>query len=207
MIGDGQPGARFERWSVERYRRELGLPPMGGTHGAPTRGRRSARAARSLEVAETGAPASMSACRSSRGTLAEGGQSEEEIHLECAQWVFAREAQFPILRWMMHVPNGGKRARGEAGKMRAMGVRAGVSDFIHPMHSPRGRYTGLAIELKSAKGRASKEQKEFLQDATAAGWLTGIARSLDEFVVLAECWLQDRTLPFTSPTLEPKSKA
>ncbi len=61
----------------------------------------------------------------------------------------------------MHVPNGGLRSRGEAGKMRAMGVRKGVVDWILPFPSPAGRYTGLAIEVKSHRGTVSDEQQDF----------------------------------------------
>ncbi|PNG49136.1 hypothetical protein WDL1P2_00467 (plasmid) [Variovorax sp. WDL1] len=81
-------------------------------------------------------------------TLASGHPTEEQIHRACANWVFAHEGTYPFLRWLMHVPNGGLRKRGEAGKMRAMGVRKGVVDWIHPFPSPTGRYTGLAIEVK-----------------------------------------------------------
>mgnify|MGYP001544597365 CR=1 FL=1 len=39
--------------------------------------------------------------------------SEESIHRSCAVWVFAHEPIYPELRWLLHVPNGGKRSRGE----------------------------------------------------------------------------------------------
>ncbi|WP_272947442.1 VRR-NUC domain-containing protein [Variovorax sp. JS1663] len=114
------------------------------------------------------------------------------MHRACADWVFAHEGIYPFLRWLMHVPNGGLRSRGEAGRMRAMGVRKGVVDWILPFPSPTGRYTGLAIEVKSNRGTVSDEQQDFLDDAAAAGWLTAVVRSSDEFVKAVEQWIRVR---------------
>lgn len=125
-------------------------------------------------------------------TLTSGHPTEDQIHRACADWVFAQEGIYPFLRWLMHVPNGGLRSRGEAGKMRAMGVRKGVVDWILPFPSPSGRYAGLAIEVKSHRGTVSDEQQDFLDDAAAAGWLTAVVRSSDEFVKVVEQWIRDR---------------
>lgn len=181
----------------------MGLPALAPTPLAPQPARQPVRPTAARKSSKLNAGPG----RKVQRLLLNGGESEENIHLECAAWVFAHEARFPILRWLMHVPNGGKRSRGEAGKMRAMGVRAGVADFIHPMSSPRSRYSGLAVELKSAQGRTSTEQDEFLQAADAAGWLTGVARSLDEFVVIVESWLLDRPLPLEDITNRPSKQS
>lgn len=54
--------------------------------------------------------------------------------------------------------NGGKRHRGEAGKLRAAGVRRGVPDI--EAWIPVAPYHGLVIELKAPRsGQATKEQK------------------------------------------------
>lgn len=169
----------FERMSVEQYRREVGLPPVGQTGGA---------------VAATPSRAAPGSSKPRvRGgkleLLASGLPSEDQIQLECAKWIFELETIYPVLRWMMHVPNGGKRSRGVAGRMHAMGVRKGVVDFICPFPSPNGEFAGLAIELKSHNGTLSDEQKSFLKTAAAAGWHTGVARSLEQFIPLVERWL------------------
>lgn len=54
---------------------------------------------------------------------------------------------YPELKWMFHIPNGGFRYKGEAGKLRAMGVKAGVSDICLPIK--RHEFAGLWIELKA----------------------------------------------------------
>jgi hypothetical protein len=196
-----KPGAIqvFERWSVARYRSEMGLPPAGPAGGvraeAAANEASSSRAVRTASKRHSEPSPVQSApvaTKRKRNPLASGHPSEEDIHLACADWVFAHESLYPILHWLIHVPNGGRRSRGEAGKLRAMGVRKGVSDWILPFPSPNGRFAGLAVELKSHSGTVSEEQQHFLDDAEAAGWLTAVVRSSDEFEKVVMTWINDR---------------
>lgn len=106
--------------------------------------------------------------------------TEEAAHRACVAWAQVAHQQYPLLRWLVHVPNGGKRPRGEAGKLRAMGTRKGVPDLL--ILRPSGRFHGLAVEVKSRTGRLTPEQQAWLETLHADGWLTGIVRSLDEFI-------------------------
>lgn len=180
--------AAFERWSVERYRQEMGLAPStAAARGAPPPSREPTRT-RVRAAPRTGL--NVPARRLAR-PLANGSPSEDDIHRDCAEWVFAHEDAYPILLWLMHVPNGGMRSRGEAGKLKAMGVRKGVSDWILPFPSPLGRYKGLAIELKSEDGTLSDKQEDFLHEASENGWLIAVARTSDAFIKTVKQWLQE----------------
>lgn len=203
--------AAFQRMSAAEYRARMGLAPVGTSESellrsaAPERLRvrgGSLALAASAPKRRTTAPAPAPAPevdaparprKPRKLTLASGHPTEDQIHRACADWVFAHEGIYPFLRWLMHVPNGGLRSRGEAGKMRAMGVRKGVVDWILPFPNPTGQYTGLAIEVKSHRGTVSDEQRDFLDDSAAAGWLTAVVRSSDEFVRVVEQWIRDRT--------------
>ena len=60
-------------------------------------------------------------------------------------------------------------------KLKAEGVRAGVSDYI--MLVARKPYHGLVIELKPIKGgRVQDNQQEFLDNAAAQGYRAEVAR-------------------------------
>lgn len=61
-------------------------------------------------------------------------------------------------RWALifAIPNGGKRSKATAGKLKAEGVRAGVPDLFLPI--ARGRWHGLFIELKVEGRKRSREQ-------------------------------------------------
>lgn len=121
--------------------------------------------------------------RARRGGPACGGaQSEEHLHRECFEWILEHELRWPILEWMFHPANGGARSKGEGGKLKAMGVRPGVPDFMLPI--PVLPWNGLAIELKTATGTLTRKQEEWAESLTKGGYLVGVARSLEEFVAL-----------------------
>lgn len=88
------------------------------------------------------------------------------------------EAQWPELRWLFAVPNGGWRAKRTAGQLKAEGVKAGVPDYLLPVG--RGGYVGLAIELKTATGRPSPEQRAWLAHLEGQGWQVAVARGWEE---------------------------
>lgn len=92
-------------------------------------------------------------------------------HLEDAEckalWEWAQ--LYPILRdCLFHVPNGGKRNAREAARMKGMGVRAGVHDYLLPV--PRGAFHGLWIEMKAGKNSATPAQKEWRARMQAQGY-------------------------------------
>ena len=119
---------------------------------------------------------------------------EDALQRDTAEWVVLHQAAHPVLCWMFHAPNGGKRPRGEAGKLRAMGVRPGVPDWMLPFPSPAGRWMGLAIELKSATGRTTPEQEAWLAQCKQAGWLTAVCRGLDGFADVVKAYLSGGVL-------------
>lgn len=105
--------------------------------------------------------------------------SEEVLHRACAQWLSLAKARYPTLAWMTHIPNGGKRPKGEAGKLKAMGVVPGMPDFILPVRS--GPWIGLAVELKSATGKLRPSQSAWLEMLASQGWKTHVVREFEDF--------------------------
>lgn len=113
---------------------------------------------------------------------------EEDMHRICFEWVELLQPQYPILRWLFHCPSGGKRPRGEAGKLKGMGTKPGVPDFLLPRQYRK--WAGLAVELKSDTGRLSTPQKEWLDAFKQDGYVTAVCRTLDEFRVVVMHYLQ-----------------
>lgn len=95
------------------------------------------------------------------------GRSEDTEQMTVISWALWQEREYPELKWLYHIPNGGSRNIVEAAKLKRMGVKAGVSDLCLPY--PKGIYCGLYIEMKYDKGRHQPAQKEFLKDMAAAG--------------------------------------
>jgi len=100
----------------------------------------------------------------------------EPEHIEAValmRWVRLSTARYPDLAMLWHVPNGGHRSKATAGKMKAEGVKAGVSDYV--LDCARGGYFGLRIELKPKGGRPSPAQKDYISDVTAQGYRAEVA--------------------------------
>jgi hypothetical protein len=45
------------------------------------------------------------------------GTPEDDLQRACIEWAELHVAKYPLLAWLTHVPNGGKRPPGEAGKL------------------------------------------------------------------------------------------
>ena len=88
----------------------------------------------------------------------------------------------PGVVWF-HVPNGGSRTAAEAGRFKALGVKAGVPDLLAVRD---GRLFGL--ELKADGGRVSEAQAVMLAELEAAGAIVGVANGLDEALATLERW-------------------
>lgn len=65
-----------------------------------------------------------------------------------------------------------------AKKMKEAGYSKGVPDML--IFEPRGEYLGLAIEVKTEKGRASDEQKNWQMALNNKGWRAEICKGFDE---------------------------
>lgn len=116
--------------------------------------------------------------------------SEHQIQCAVARFLDLALDGIPNCIWWA-VPNGGWRDRRTASKLKAEGVKPGVSDI---MILWGGRL--ICIELKTAKGRQSPEQKQWADDATMAGAAYYVARSVEqveEFLSTAGLPLRART--------------
>lgn len=76
--------------------------------------------------------------------------------------------RYPELAGLMHVPNGGKRTKAVAAKLKAVGVRPGYPDLV--LDVPRERYHGWRGELKVRGGRPSPLQLEWHERLRRQGY-------------------------------------
>lgn len=108
-----------------------------------------------------------------------GGHREIEHAVQCAcvRWFAYQYAEYDGL--LFAVPNGGFRNITTAAKLKAEGVKAGVSDLILAVQSEG--YGALFIEMKTSKGKQTEYQKAFERAVTAQGYKYAICRSLTDF--------------------------
>lgn len=123
-------------------------------------------------------------------------EEEHNIQAACVRWFAYQYPQYKGL--LFAIPNGSYRTKATAGKLKAEGVVAGVADLI--LLVPQWFTTwrreqgclcaGLCIEMKTAKGRQSPEQKEWQARVEKMGYEYAVCRSLDEFINTIENYLQ-----------------
>lgn len=118
-------------------------------------------------------------------TLHRSEHAEQATLMQIAQ---AHEAQYPDLRWLYAIPNGGKRDRVSAALLKAEGVKRGHPDLALP--SRRGAYPGLVIEMKVGSNRPSRAQRDWLAHYQAEGWLIAVCYSADEAWALLENYVR-----------------
>lgn len=95
--------------------------------------------------------------------------SEAQEQRALFQWAGLAEQQYPELKLLHHIPNGGKRDVKTAANLKKEGVKAGVPDIC--LLVARGQYHGLYIELKQPKkGKLQKNQKEWLHALEKQGY-------------------------------------
>ena len=95
----------------------------------------------------------------------------EDAHQEALiAWARTKKAtsKYKVIDLLYAIPNGGKRGKLEAIRLKKQGVKAGVSDLNFPL--PAHGKPGLWIEMKKPKVRGDKSPPK-VSEAQAA-WLT-----------------------------------
>ena len=100
---------------------------------------------------------------------------------QCAlfEWAAFQEGFWPELRLMHAIPNGGKRDKVTAARLKAEGVKPGVPDICLPV--PRGDKHGLYIEMKRREGGSvSADQLKWLDNLMRQGYECHVCRGCEE---------------------------
>lgn len=115
---------------------------------------------------------------------------EEEVEQTCLfRWAAYSLGAHPELKLLHAIPNGGKRSKSEAARMKAAGVKAGVPDMFLPV--ARGGSHGLYIELKRIKGgRVSAEQLAWMEELTREGYTCAVCHGWEEARKVIQTYLK-----------------
>lgn len=103
--------------------------------------------------------------------------TEHGLQVSVFQWAEIAQAQYPELRMMFAIPNGGQRNKIVAAKLKAEGVRAGVLDVF--LAVSRNGYHGLWIEHKVGKNTLTKEQAWWYAKLKLEGYQVVLSRSFE----------------------------
>jgi hypothetical protein len=111
--------------------------------------------------------------------------TEHQIQSLLFKWF---KLQHPKLL-MFAIPNAAKRSYAQASYMKSEGLVAGIADIF--LMCPTSCYHGMFIELKSAKGKVSSSQKEFMAAASSMNYLAVVCFGFDEAKEAITKYLQD----------------
>lgn len=115
---------------------------------------------------------------------------------QCAviEWRDRMVSQWPELKYLHAIPNGGKRDVRTAVKLKREGVTKGVPDLSWPL--ARHQYHGLYIEMKVHPNTPSDEQTDFMNWLTSQGYCALVCYSSDEAIEAIEWYRKFDGLPF-----------
>ena len=105
-------------------------------------------------------------------------QTEHDEQVKVFAWAKLQSGKHPQLSMMFAIPNGGQRNIVTATKLKAEGVKSGVPDIF--LAVPSDTAHGLFIEMKSAKGKASDNQKQWLSALSSNGYICAICYSFSD---------------------------
>ena len=105
-------------------------------------------------------------------------RSEASEQITLIQWCDINRCKYPELGLIFHIPNGGKRNKLEAIKLKKEGVKAGVPDLFLPYANKK--YHGLFIELKYGKNKASEKQKAWINELNHQGYYAKVCVGFEE---------------------------
>jgi hypothetical protein len=100
--------------------------------------------------------------------------SEDELCIACVDW-FDRVTMRPFD--MVHIPNEGVRTITNGVKLKRMGMRAGVADYLI---MNKGVPTGF-MEFKFGNNKPTENQKKFREYVVQGGFNYAEIRTFDEF--------------------------
>ncbi len=119
-------------------------------------------------------------------------ESEHVIQCKAVQWI---KQYTPYVVYA--VPNGGKRGKLEAMRLRAEGVLAGIPDI----HIPA---LALYIEMKTAVGKVSPVQKDVHEQLRRDGQAVHVCRSLEDVQDIVSVYMDRKR--GEKPTRQPLKK-
>jgi hypothetical protein len=109
--------------------------------------------------------------------------TESKLQSACVQWF---RTQYPRTV-IFAIPNGGNRTAITGAILKREGAMAGVADLF--VMRSNLTYSGLFIEMKAGKGKASEAQQTFAQAAIVAGYAYYTCRSFDEFTITVNTYM------------------
>ena len=98
---------------------------------------------------------------------------EDDLQMACAKYL-----DLLGVLWF-HCGNERKTSPRAGARLKKKGVKSGVPDIL--IFEPKGRYNGIAIELKTGNNKLTRNQIKWLERLEQKGWYCCVAVFFDQF--------------------------
>ncbi len=112
--------------------------------------------------------------------------SEARLQSEVVKYI---QLQYPKVRYCASLGGQYQPFQSQRNRARKTGYVKGFPDLF--IYEPRKRFHGLALEIKTLKGRATKEQKEWIEALNERGYKAEIVKGLPDILDLIDSYLNE----------------
>ena len=112
--------------------------------------------------------------------------SEERLQSEVVKYI---QLQYPKVKYCASLGGQYQPFQSQRNRARKTGYVKGFPDLF--VYEARNGYHGLALEIKTIKGRATKEQTEWIKDLQERGFKAEICKGLPAILDLIDSYLNE----------------
>ena len=112
--------------------------------------------------------------------------SESRLQSEVVKYIGYK---YPKVKYCASLGGQYQPFQSQRNRARSTGYVKGFPDLF--IYEPRKKFHGLALEIKTIKGRATKEQKEWIEALNERGYKAEIVKGLPNILKLIDSYLNE----------------
>ena len=113
--------------------------------------------------------------------------SESRLQSEVVKYI---QLQYPKARYCASLGGQYQPFQSQRNRARRTGYSKGFPDLF--IYEARNGYHGLALEIKTIKGRATKEQKEWIEALNERGFKAEVVKGLPAILKLIDSYMNEK---------------
>ena len=113
--------------------------------------------------------------------------SEERLQSEVVKYI---SLQYPKVRYCASLGGQYQPFQSQRNRARRTGYSKGFPDLF--VYEAKNGFHGLALEIKTIKGRATKEQKEWIEALNERGYKAEVVKGLPAILDLIDSYMNEK---------------
>lgn len=129
---------------------------------------------------------------------------EDHLHKAIIDYITLKYGRYR--KFLAHPSNEGRRSPFEQFKIVYLGVSAGLPDLM--IFLPRGKYHGLAIEVKAKGNKPTEKQFTWLDSLeNHCGWMARWTDNIEDGIKIVDLYFQEKPYQFSDEKKPPEESA